>query len=113
MSREIYNGTIVYMGKRPTLSFRVSAEHQAEIDGAALRERRKRSEFAVALWSWAWEQYERAGSLEALFRPPAIEETLVREFSPLGESVYERIVGGPPVQRQHTGTEGRRAAKKK
>jgi hypothetical protein len=66
LSRKIYKSTIGYMDTRFPVSFRLPMSTIAEIDEAALRDKRKRANFCVAIFEWAWEQYREAGSLQAL-----------------------------------------------
>lgn len=50
-----------------TISFRIPAHQVEEVDASFPRERlRRRADFLASLWEFAWAEYKRAGSLEAL-----------------------------------------------
>ncbi len=52
---------------RATLSFRVPAEQLSEIDEEISKDHRKsRSDLVEPIWDWAWKEYKKAGSLNAL-----------------------------------------------
>ena len=50
-----------------TISFRIPTHEVQEVDRAFPRERlRRRADFLASLWELVWNEYKRAGSLDAL-----------------------------------------------
>ena len=80
------------------LSFRVPFSQVEEIDRAVARERRKRrSDLLEAIWSVAWTNYQRSGSLEAFAggrrsskRTKRVSEELQDQLDMALETILER-----------------------
>lgn len=80
------------------LSFRVPFSQVEEIDRAVARERRKRrSDLLEAIWSVAWTNYQRSGSLEAFAegrrssrRTKRVSEELQDQLYMALETILER-----------------------
>jgi Arc/MetJ-type ribon-helix-helix transcriptional regulator len=62
---------------RVPLSFRIPLSQLDEIEEAVRKEVRKhRSDLVELVWEWAWKEYKRAGSLQAL-----LQGTRARKYS--------------------------------
>lgn len=74
MSRENPKGTIAGMPKSKTerdlnvpVSFRIPLQQLEEIEEAVQKEaRRHRTDLLELIWNWAWNEYKKAGALQAL-----------------------------------------------
>ena len=74
LSREILKRTISSMQKTKSgrelnvpLSFRIPLPQLQEIEDAVRNEsRRHRTDLVEFVWNWAWSEYKKAGSLQAL-----------------------------------------------
>ena len=90
--------TRIQQGVRVPLSFRIPLPQLEEIEEAVRKEVRKhRTDLVELIWDWAWKEYKRSGTLQALFHGNrskrysrrVSEETQDQLYAAL-ETIFER-----------------------
>lgn len=102
-----FQGTLALMNRSPTshdvrvpLSFRIPLKQLEEIEEAVKREVRKyRTDLVEIVWAWAWREYKRAGSLQALLqgaRKPRYSRRVSEELQDQLYTALETILERAP-----------------
>jgi hypothetical protein len=77
---------------RVPLSFRVSLKQLREIEEAVLNETRKhRTDLVEFIWNWAWNEYKKSGSLQALLSGTRTARYSRRVSEELQEQLYTAL----------------------
>lgn len=74
------------------LSFRIPLQQIEEIESSVRKEaRRHRTDLVEFVWSWAWEQYKKAGSLQSLLAGTRTRRYSRRVSEELQDQLYTAL----------------------